>query len=137
MSESSVVPPSAPYPLMQKRILACVRCQKRKIKCERKFPCAQCNAAREQCFPATRSRNVRRKRRFPERELLERIRMYEDLLRQHNITFEPLHKDILVIRNSSGDPIDQPSSIAFSSEKGTEVKYAFFRGSSQSGADLT
>ena len=25
--------------------------------------------------------------------LLERLRKYEDLLRQHNITFEPLHKD--------------------------------------------
>lgn len=35
----------------------------------------------------------RRKRRFPERELLERLRKYEDLLRQNNIKFEPLHKD--------------------------------------------
>lgn len=125
MSETAAVPPSAPYPLKQKRILACVRCQQRKIKCERKFPCAQCIAAREQCLPATRNRNVRRKRRFPERELLERIRMYEDLLRQNNITFEPLHKDELVIEKSSIDSTDQPSLIAFSSERGTEVKYAF------------
>lgn len=32
-----------------------------------------------------------RRRRFPERELLERLRHYEDLLRQHKIDFEPLH----------------------------------------------
>jgi hypothetical protein len=34
-----------------------------------------------------------RRRRFPERELLDRLRQYEDLLRQNNIKFEPLHKD--------------------------------------------
>ncbi|KAK9343537.1 hypothetical protein V1522DRAFT_394310 [Lipomyces starkeyi] len=33
------------------------------------------------------------KTHFPERELLERLRKYEDLLRQNNIKFEPLHKD--------------------------------------------
>ncbi len=44
-----------------------------------------------QCIPATQAR--RRRRRFPERELLERIRRYEDLLRQGNIKFEPMHKD--------------------------------------------
>ncbi|CRG86132.1 Outward-rectifier potassium channel TOK1 [Talaromyces islandicus] len=35
----------------------------------------------------------RRKRRFPERELLDRIHSYEDLLSQNRIKFEPLHKD--------------------------------------------
>ncbi|PCG93965.1 Transcription factor [Penicillium occitanis (nom. inval.)] len=135
MSESSVIRPSAPSlfspPLMQKRILACVRCQQRKIKCERKFPCAQCNAAREQCVPATRSRNVRRKRRFPERELLERIRMYEDLLRQNNISFEPLHRDQVVIKNPSEDhdatisrsaATDHSSLLTVGSETRFEVK---------------
>lgn len=116
---------------MQKRILACVRCQQRKIKCERKFPCAQCKAAHEQCVPASRSRNVRRKQRFPERELLERIRMYEDLLRQNNIGFQPLHRE----KTPSGDQgatisqsltTDQPSSLTLGSEKRFEVKYAIF-----------
>jgi hypothetical protein len=43
--------------------------------------------------PATLTSRGRRRRRFPERELLERLRKYEDLLRQNNIKFEPLHKD--------------------------------------------
>jgi hypothetical protein len=43
--------------------------------------------------PATLTPRERRKRRFPERELLERLRKYEDLLRQNSIKFEPLHKD--------------------------------------------
>lgn len=35
-----------------------------------------------------------RKRRFAERELLDRIRSYEQLLSQNKIPFEPLHKDV-------------------------------------------
>jgi hypothetical protein len=74
------------------RVLACVLCQQRKVKCDRKYPCANCTKSRTQCVPATQVAR-RRRRRVPERELLERLRMYEDLLRQHNIKFEPLHKD--------------------------------------------
>lgn len=33
----------------------------------------------------------RRKRRFPERELLERVRKYEELLKINGIDFDPLH----------------------------------------------
>lgn len=43
-----------------------------------------------QCIPAS---PIQRRRRFPERELLERLRHYEGLLRQHNIKFNPLHGD--------------------------------------------
>lgn len=32
-----------------------------------------------------------RKRRFPERHLLDRLRHYEELLRRNRIEFEPLH----------------------------------------------
>ncbi|RFU30785.1 hypothetical protein B7463_g5556, partial [Scytalidium lignicola] len=80
-------------PSKPQRVLACVRCQQRKVKCDRRFPCANCNTSRSQCVPATLTPRVRRRRRFPERELLDRLRKYEDLLRQNNIKFEPLHKD--------------------------------------------
>ncbi|OKL63914.1 hypothetical protein UA08_00618 [Talaromyces atroroseus] len=86
MSSSSAVTSKPP------RVLACVLCQQRKVKCDRSFPCANCVRSRAQCVPATLSRR-RRRRRFPERELLDRLRMYEDLLRQNSISFEPLHKD--------------------------------------------
>lgn len=72
------------------RVLACVLCQQRKIKCDRKFPCAQCSKAGAQCAPATTVSRQRR-RRFPERDLLERLRHYESLLRQHDVSFEPMH----------------------------------------------
>ncbi|KAK6342042.1 hypothetical protein TWF730_001524 [Orbilia blumenaviensis] len=77
-------------PVKPHRVLACVLCQQRKVKCDRKFPCAHCRRAGAQCVPAGLVQRQRR-RRFPERELLARVRYYEDLLRQHSIKFEPLH----------------------------------------------
>ena len=78
--------------LKPQRVLACVLCQQRKVKCDRKYPCANCIKSQAQCIPATQV-SRRRRRRFPERELLERLRKYEDLLRQNNIKFEPLHEE--------------------------------------------
>jgi hypothetical protein len=83
--------PSGPLSQSQ-RVLACVLCQQRKVKCDRKFPCANCIRFRVQCVPATLAPR-QRKRRFPERELLMRIRKYEVLLRQNNVRFEPLHSN--------------------------------------------
>jgi hypothetical protein len=71
------------------RPLACAACQQRKVKCDRKFPCNTCVKSRIQCIPVSVPRQ--RRRRFPEAELLQRVRHLEDLLRQHNIDFEPLH----------------------------------------------
>ena len=73
------------------RPLACAACQQRKVKCDRKFPCNTCVKSRTQCIPVAVPRQ--RRRRFPEAELLQRLRHLEDLLRQHNIDFEPLHGD--------------------------------------------
>jgi hypothetical protein len=81
------------------RVLACLLCQQRKVKCDRGFPCANCVRAQVQCVPATQ---VRRRCRFPERELLERLRRYEDLLHQNNIQFQPLHNSVEKT-SSSGD----------------------------------
>ncbi|KAL2871713.1 uncharacterized protein BJX67DRAFT_167727 [Aspergillus lucknowensis] len=77
------------------RVLSCVLCQQRKVRCDRTFPCANCLRAKVQCIPASQVPR-RRKRRFPERELLGRLREYESLLRQNDIKFNPLH----------GEPVD-------------------------------
>ncbi|KAF2466207.1 uncharacterized protein BDR25DRAFT_269406 [Lindgomyces ingoldianus] len=90
---SQSTPFSSSQPSKPQRVLACVRCQQRKIKCDRRFPCANCNTSHAQCVPATLAPRGRRRRRLPERELLERLRKYEDLLHQNNVKFEPLHKD--------------------------------------------
>lgn len=132
-----------PYSKVSKpqRVLACVLCQQRKVKCDRKFPCANCIKFRTQCVPATLVR-PRRRRRFPERALLERLRDYEALLRQNNITFEPLPEDSAgekrshnaeIASNSDGghpenmEPDVLTPSTKVKSEGGFEAKYALFK----------
>ena len=82
--------PRSSRPSKHQRILACTSCQQRKVKCDRKLPCAVCIKSRVQCVPATLLPR-QRKRRFSERALLDRLHKYEELLRQNNIRFEPLH----------------------------------------------
>jgi hypothetical protein len=98
MSTATLTPgpsnPGAGEGLKPHRALACVLCQKRKIKCDRSFPCANCTKHQTQCVPVTHARQ--RRRRFPERELLDRLREYENLLRQNHVKFMPLHKGVAV-----------------------------------------
>ncbi|KAL8343850.1 hypothetical protein RB601_004393 [Gaeumannomyces tritici] len=63
------------------RILACVLCQHRKIKCDRSFPCANCLKANVQCTPSTPA--PPRKRRRPNQDLQERLARCEELLREY------------------------------------------------------
>lgn len=138
------ISPSAAPPTSQfsrpHRILSCMLCQQRKVKCDRKFPCANCVKSRAQCVPASLAGPRQRRRRFPERELLERLRKYEDLLRQNNIKFEPLHKDPTKEQESTnveggyGSDEEQRESVGtdwpspsttIKSEKSNEPKYAF------------
>lgn len=85
-------PSTASRSSKSQRVLACVLCQQRKVKCDRKFPCANCLKLKAECVPSALHPR-RRKRRFPERELLDRVRKYERLLRQNKIDFDPLQKD--------------------------------------------
>lgn len=113
--------PDAPHPAAPTRIgatrpqrpLACAACQQRKVKCDRKFPCNTCVKSRIQCVPVAAPRQ--RRRRFPEAELLQRVRHLEDLLRQHNIDFDPLHGNTTIS--------DQHEDIGTEREKtGSEIK---------------
>ncbi len=137
--------PSAPsassssQPSKPRRVLACVRCQQKKVKCNRRFPCANCTKSRTQCVPATLTTpRGRRRRRFPERELLQRLQKYEDLLRQNNIKFEPLHQDPAREKESfntqggvESDDEQPEASMTVKSERVYEAKYALSRKLSQ------
>ncbi|KUJ11564.1 uncharacterized protein LY89DRAFT_654212 [Mollisia scopiformis] len=89
---------------MPPRILACVLCQQRKVRCDRKSPCANCIKAQVECIPSTLQPR-RRRRQFPESDLLERLRRYEDLLRQKGVEVEPLTHPRLGV-NSAQSPHD-------------------------------
>ena len=95
--------PTSSYAARPHRVLACVLCQQRKVKCDRNFPCANCVRSHAQCVPAATQSLRQRRRRFPERELLDRLRHYESLLRQNDIAFEPLHQDYANIAKQSFD----------------------------------
>lgn len=97
------------------RVLSCVLCQERKIKCDRNSPCNQCAKAKVQCVPASLAPRQRR-RRFPERELLERIRRYEGLLQQNNIDFEPLH-----VSSANAKGVKHDAKVKTRSRSGIEI----------------
>ncbi|ROT38976.1 hypothetical protein SODALDRAFT_149802 [Sodiomyces alkalinus F11] len=63
------------------RILACVLCQHRKIKCDRNMPCSNCLKANVPCSPSTPA--PVRKRRRPNQDLQERLARCEALLKQY------------------------------------------------------
>ncbi|KAL2163000.1 hypothetical protein VTH06DRAFT_6836 [Thermothelomyces fergusii] len=82
---TSTPPPSqpGPGPSRKQRILACELCQKRKIGCDRKFPCANCiksNVAKH-CVPATPA--PRQKRKVSQHGLNERLARCEAMLNDY------------------------------------------------------
>ncbi|KAI3396428.1 hypothetical protein diail_12148 [Diaporthe ilicicola] len=72
---------NANVPQKPPRILACVLCQHRKIKCDRNFPCANCVKANVTCTPSTPA--PARKRRRPNQDLQERLARCEELLKEY------------------------------------------------------
>lgn len=80
-------------------------CHQRKVKCDRRTPCANCIKSGSECVPAAVTRR-RPRRRIVEQELLERVRRYEELLRTNSVGFEPLHNDTATGKtspNTEGD----------------------------------
>lgn len=105
--------PSAATGAKGKRVLACILCQQRKIKCDRKFPCSACIKAKVHCTSASLIPRQRR-RRFPERELLDRLRHYESLLTENGIPFEPMHGPAAPGRPSRHD-VGSTEAVSYSS----------------------
>ncbi|KAI9040120.1 fungal specific transcription factor domain-containing protein [Aspergillus affinis] len=58
------------------------------------------------CVPCQQRKNRRRKC-FPERALLDRLRKYESLLRQNNVRFDPLHRDRVGSESSNDSDHEQ------------------------------
>ncbi|KAF6834609.1 fungal specific transcription factor domain-containing protein (C6 zinc finger protein) [Colletotrichum plurivorum] len=63
------------------RPLACVLCQRRKVKCDRKYPCANCIKSKATCSPSIPA--PIRKRRRPNAELQARLARCEELLAKY------------------------------------------------------
>ncbi|KAI0201089.1 fungal-specific transcription factor domain-containing protein [Astrocystis sublimbata] len=69
------------------RVLACVLCQNRKIKCDRNSPCSNCLRANVPCTPSTPA--PPRKRRRPNQDLQQRLARCEELLSEYTTSQQP------------------------------------------------
>ncbi|KAL5612883.1 hypothetical protein BROUX41_004039 [Berkeleyomyces rouxiae] len=81
---STATAPGAATATKAPRILACVLCQHRKIKCDRNMPCSNCIKANAACTPSTPA--PARKRRRPNQDLQERLARCEELLKSYYAT---------------------------------------------------
>jgi len=85
--------PDRPEDAHIRRKHPCVLCQQRKVKCDRTDPCANCVKARVECVSPTTLPPRRRKKRFPEAELLARLRKYEQHLRSYGADIEAINAE--------------------------------------------
>ena len=73
---------------------SCVLCQQRKVRCDKQKPCANCVKAQVECRVVPPQPPRRRKKKPHERDLIDRLRKYENLLSQHGVNFEPIAHDL-------------------------------------------
>jgi hypothetical protein len=78
--------PSAVAPHHSAR--SCITCRRRKVKCDKKQPCANCLRARIECFYPGPGRAPRKSRKLPDTELLERLRRLEGVVQNLNAQVE-------------------------------------------------
>ena len=69
---------------------SCVRCARRKSKCDKANPCSGCSKAQVACLYRAPVPSQRHRRRLTQRDLLSKIQELETLLQNHSIQFDPL-----------------------------------------------
>lgn len=117
-------PPTNNIPLVEKqpRVLSCLLCSQRKVKCDRKTPCSNCTKARQECISIASLPPRRRKKRFAEAELLTRLRHYEELLKKNGIGLDEVNEKInrLAIVNENKATTKTPHSSEIATGLGVE-----------------
>ncbi|CAJ2512382.1 Uu.00g053970.m01.CDS01 [Anthostomella pinea] len=86
---------------------SCVLCQQRKVRCDKRKPCSNCVKAGVDCRIVPPQPPRRRKKRVPERDLVERLRKYEALLSQNGIDFDSLGPDIKITDPGTAEEGDE------------------------------
>ena len=71
------------------RPYACQLCQRRKVRCDRREPCAACTKSRADCVFKPPAPTRRRPRKSPEAILLTKLRRYEDILKKNGVRIDP------------------------------------------------
>ena len=82
---------------------SCVTCRKRKVRCDKRHPCANCTKANNECIFPGPGRAPRRSRKPPDTELLARLRRLEG-----------------VVKNMGKDPEEEVESADNASKSGAD-----------------
>ena len=70
------------------RAYSCLRCAQRKVKCDRTDPCANCKKSHVDCVFVVPAPSRRKKRKLPEEDLVTRLKLYEELLKNNGVEFD-------------------------------------------------
>jgi len=73
-------PPNAANGTAPLNSRSCITCRKRKVKCDKRHPCSNCNKAPIECVFPGPGRAPRRRRKPPDTELLARLRRLEGVV---------------------------------------------------------
>jgi hypothetical protein len=90
---------------------SCALCHRRKVRCD-KDPCTNCEKHGVPCVPMTPSVARPRKKRFPEAELLARLKRYEEVLKSYGANLDSINSGILPSPGSVKSPWGGNSSIS-------------------------
>ncbi|GKT98923.1 hypothetical protein FLAG1_00658 [Fusarium langsethiae] len=73
---------------------SCVLCQQRKVRCDKNKPCANCVKAKVECRVIPPQPPRRRKKRLQEKDLIERLKKYENLLAEHGVKVDAIGHEL-------------------------------------------
>ena len=143
------VPGSAPQQQQQQQQLqdpsnikltrgtSCVLCQQRKVRCDKNKPCANCVKAKVECRVIPPQPPRRRKKRLQEKDLIERLKKYENLLAEHGVKVDaighelrpdgPPGEDVDELENDFEGLKTTPEASSSPAPSNAEQKYASYR----------
>ncbi|KAM0281788.1 hypothetical protein ACHAQH_003370 [Verticillium albo-atrum] len=84
---------------------SCVLCQQRKVRCDKKKPCANCVKARVECRVVAPNPPRRRKKHLQEKDLIDRLKKYETLLAENGVSIDPIARDLRVSNHGGIDEV--------------------------------
>ncbi|KAI4165954.1 MAG: hypothetical protein LQ342_000385 [Letrouitia transgressa] len=73
-------PPTGGNSASQPNPRSCITCRKRKVRCDKRHPCSNCNKAANECIFPGPGRAPRRSRKPPDSELMARLRKLEGVV---------------------------------------------------------
>jgi hypothetical protein len=82
--------PQSQTPTKSLNHYSCALCYQRKVKCDKENPCTYCVKHQVPCMPASTEPPPTRKNRFPETELVRRLRKYEAALKNNGADIDAI-----------------------------------------------